>query len=111
MLTTVNDPAAVVASALERAGYKVTRPRNPTGYYASHTAVCHGGDTPMAMYWTNDGNGGLYAGCRTAKHRTGHTAPILKSLAGVERGRDDYRPPPPGPALANGTAPAVPRAT
>ena len=91
--------AEKIASALESQGFIVRRKGN---YWYTTTAVCHGGDKQGGCWFQDDGRGGIFAGCYTGKHKTAHTAPMLKSAAGIpthtERPVSPGTPPPPPPA-------------
>ena len=81
------DQAQAVLDGLMRAGYPVVR--GTEGHWLTTTAICHGGDNIDALWFRDDGHGGLIAGCFSGKPEcdTRTAAPALRAAAGVTERR------------------------
>ncbi len=84
---TGRDAAQEVADGLLRNGYPVVS--NTEGYWATTTAICHGGDNVDGLWFRNDGKGGLIAKCWSGKPacETRTAAPGLRAAAGISEQR------------------------
>ena len=79
------DVATAVVDGLKRNGHPVVSGTN--GHWLTTTAICHGGDNKTALWFRNDGDGGLIAGCFTHDCDTRKAAPALRAAAGIEEPR------------------------
>ena len=87
------DAARQVSDGLQRNGYPVKL--NTDGYWATTTAICHGGDNTDGLWFRNDDKGGIIAKCWTGdpKCETRTAAPALRAAAGVPEHRRVARQP------------------
>ena len=78
--------AADIAAGLSARGYEVSR-AGSSGWRATSTAICHGGDRADGLQWRDDGRGGVMAKCFTRGCTHAEAAKALREAAGVSSGR------------------------